>query len=104
MVPSSALPIGAVRTVRDTSLVRIDPEDPRSLSELINAVLAIPQSTWSGRKKRGGTAGSGVKDEEEDAEEEEASPEEEEVAIGPVLGFVHLCVQTSPLREVCADC
>ncbi|KAG0152522.1 hypothetical protein CROQUDRAFT_649945 [Cronartium quercuum f. sp. fusiforme G11] len=69
LVPSSALPIGAIRTLKATSLIQIDPDDPRTGS-LIHMVLSIPQSNWDGL----------------DPEANEAN----EAAIGPVLGFVHL--------------
>ncbi|EGG05280.1 uncharacterized protein MELLADRAFT_88142 [Melampsora larici-populina 98AG31] len=69
LVPSSALPIGAIRTLKSTSLLRIDPDEPRTGS-LLHMVLAIPQSEWDGI----------------DPETDEAT----EAATGPVLGFVHL--------------
>lgn len=71
LVPSSALPLGSLRSLKETSLLTVDPEDPRTGS-LTHMVLAIPQSAWDGV----------------DPETDAAA----EAATGPVLGFVHLCV------------
>ncbi|KAM0749821.1 Clp1-domain-containing protein [Meredithblackwellia eburnea MCA 4105] len=62
VAPSSALPIGAARTVADTGLVALDLTLPRLPSDLLHRVLAIPQA-------------------EDDAGEEA-------IVSSPVLGFV----------------
>ncbi|WAQ87922.1 hypothetical protein PtA15_9A46 [Puccinia triticina] len=70
IVPSSALPIGATRSVKPTTLTKVDPENPRSMSNILNLVLSIPQADWDGA------------DPESDAAFEACS--------GPSLGFIHL--------------
>ncbi|MBW0509995.1 hypothetical protein O181_049710 [Austropuccinia psidii MF-1] len=70
LVPSSALPIGAVRSVNATTLTKVDPENPRSMVNVLNLVLSIPQAEWDG-----------------------VDPECElamQACSGPSLGFVHL--------------
>ncbi|KAI7949079.1 hypothetical protein MJO28_007900 [Puccinia striiformis f. sp. tritici] len=70
LVPSSALPIGATRSIKATSLTKVDPDNPRSMSNILNLVLSIPQAEWDGL------------DPESDAAFEACS--------GPSLGFIHL--------------
>jgi len=70
LVPSSALPIGATRSVTATTLTRVDPENGRSVASVLNLVLSIPQVHWDGM----------------DTESEEAY----EACCGPSLGFIHL--------------
>lgn len=72
LVPSSALPIGATRSVKATTLTKVDPENARSMSNLLNLVLSIPQAEWDGV----------------DAESDAAF----EACSGPSLGFIHLLV------------
>lgn len=70
LVPSSALPIGATRSLKSTTLTQVDPENPRSMSNILNLVLSIPQADWDGA------------DPESDAAFEACS--------GSSLGFIHL--------------
>lgn len=70
LVPSSALPIGATRSLKSTTLTQVDPENPRSMSNILNLVLSIPQADWDGV------------DPESDAAFEACS--------GSSLGFIHL--------------
>lgn len=62
--PSSALPIGFSRTVSDTELLPIDLMLPRTIPDLLNRILAIPQA----------------KDDAGD----------EAIVTSPVLGFVYV--------------
>lgn len=70
--PSSALPIGATRNTSETQLVEIDPRLSSSMSELLNAIAAIPQVS-------------------DDVDIE--TDEDHLIITSPILGFVHMCVQ-----------
>ena len=70
LVPSSALPIGATRSVKSTTLTKVEPENARSMMNVLNLVLSIPQVEWDGV----------------DAESELAL----EACSGASLGFIHL--------------
>jgi hypothetical protein len=45
IAPSSALPIGASRTISETQLIKVDPTLPASESKLLNALLALVRVT-----------------------------------------------------------
>ncbi|KAN0065036.1 Cleavage polyadenylation factor subunit clp1 [Thecaphora frezii] len=77
LAPSSALPIGAQRTVTETQLVKLDPAHSASdQSALLNSVLALIQPP-----RGGGGAG------QPDSVQE---PKDDEILGAPVLGFVHV--------------
>ncbi|EPQ29518.1 uncharacterized protein PFL1_02737 [Pseudozyma flocculosa PF-1] len=77
MAPSSALPIGAQRTVTQTQLVKLDPTNSAAdQSSLLNSVLALVQPP-----RGGGGAG------QPDSIQE---PDDDEILGAPILGFVHV--------------
>jgi len=68
------LPIGATRNTSETQLVEIDPRLSSSMSELLNAIAAIPQVS-------------------DDVDIE--TDEDHQIITSPILGFVHMCVHAS---------
>ena len=79
MAPSSALPIGASRTVTETQLVKLDPTNSTAdQAALLNSVLALVQPP------RGG-GGAGQPD-------SSTNPTDDEIIGAPILGFIHVYV------------
>lgn len=77
LAPSSALPIGASRTVTETQLVKLDPTNSAAdQSSLLHSVLALIQPP------RGG-GGAGQPD-------SSTNPTDDEIIGAPILGFVHV--------------
>ncbi|SPO45242.1 Protein CLP1 [Moesziomyces antarcticus] len=77
LAPSSALPIGASRTVTETQLVKLDPTNSAAdQTSLLHSVLALIQPP------RGG-GGAGQPD-------SSTNPTDDEIIGAPILGFVHV--------------
>ncbi|TKY88506.1 hypothetical protein EX895_002494 [Sporisorium graminicola] len=77
LAPSSALPIGASRTVTETQLVKMDPTNSAAdQTSLLHSVLALIQPP------RGG-GGAGQPD-------SSTNPTDDEIIGAPILGFVHV--------------
>lgn len=77
LAPSSALPIGASRTVTETQLVKLDPVNSAAdQTSLLHSVLALIQPP------RGG-GGAGQPD-------SSTNPTDDEIIGAPILGFVHV--------------
>lgn len=77
LAPSSALPIGASRTVTETQLVKLDPTNSAAdQTTLLHSVLALIQPP------RGG-GGAGQPD-------SSTNPTDDEIIGSPILGFVHV--------------
>jgi polyribonucleotide 5'-hydroxyl-kinase len=77
--PSSALPIGASRTVTETQLVKLDPiNSTTDQAHLLHSILALVQPP------RGG-GGPGVPDSQVDP-----PPTDDELLGAPILGFIHV--------------
>ncbi|KAJ1026949.1 hypothetical protein NDA16_002242 [Ustilago loliicola] len=77
LAPSSALPIGASRTVTETQLVKLDPTNSAAdQSSLLHSVLALIQPS------RGG-GGAGQPD-------SSTNPTDDEIIGAPILGFIHV--------------
>ncbi|KAJ1018462.1 hypothetical protein NDA18_006613 [Ustilago nuda] len=77
LAPSSALPIGASRTVTETQLVKLDPTNSAAdQTSLLHSVLALIQPP------RGG-GGAGQPD-------SSSNPTDDEIIGAPILGFVHV--------------
>lgn len=77
LAPSSALPIGASRTVTETQLVKLDPTNSTAdQTTLLHSVLALVQPP------RGG-GGAGQPD-------SSTNPTDDEIIGAPILGFVHV--------------
>lgn len=79
MAPSSALPIGASRSVTSTQLIKLDPAgSTMDQSQLLHSVLALVQAPRGGGGP--GNADSKV----------EPPPTDDEILGAPVLGFLHV--------------
>ncbi|KAJ9479534.1 mRNA cleavage and polyadenylation factor CLP1 [Pseudozyma hubeiensis] len=77
LAPSSALPIGASRTITETQLVKLDPTNSAAdQTSLLHSVLALIQPP------RGG-GGAGQPD-------SSTNPTDDEIIGAPILGFVHV--------------
>ncbi|PWZ03815.1 hypothetical protein BCV70DRAFT_198004 [Testicularia cyperi] len=77
LAPSSALPIGASRTVTETQLVKLDPANSTAdQTSLLHSILALIQPP------RGG-GGAGQPD-------SSTNPTDDEIIGAPILGFVHV--------------
>ena len=98
IAPSSALPIGASRTISETQLVKVDPSLPAHESRLLNALLALVRvpasalsSTISTGEDKKPVVGGDVKMEEVGAAVEGEVVEGEmgeELAKSEIAGFV----------------
>lgn len=71
------MPIGATRNTSETQLVEIDPRLSSSMSELLNAIAAIPQVS-------------------DDVDIE--TDEDHQTITSPILGFVHMCARLNAMR------
>lgn len=79
MAPSSALPIGASRSVTSTQLIKLDPAaSTMDQSQLLHSILALVQAP------RGG-GGPGIAD-----SKVEPPPTDDEILGAHILGFVHV--------------
>ncbi|SNX87203.1 Protein CLP1 [Melanopsichium pennsylvanicum] len=87
LAPSSALPIGASRTVTETQLVKLDPTNSAAdQTSLLHSVLALVQPP------RGG-GGAGQPD-------SSTNPTDDEIIGAPILGFVHVADIDTVRRKI----
>ena len=84
VAPSSALPIGAERTLSEMQVVKLDPvNSPSDLSLLLHSVLALIEPPAA------------LEHHEENAASEETPAKEyndDELLGSTLLGFIHMCV------------
>jgi hypothetical protein len=93
IAPSSALPIGASRTISETQLIKVDPTLPASESKLLNALLALVRVT-DNKAGKGGEVKSGTDVDKKPAGEEGEEGEDmvegevgEEVSKSEIAGY-----------------
>ncbi|KAE8270055.1 hypothetical protein A4X09_0g2296 [Tilletia walkeri] len=95
MAPSSALPIGAQRTVTQTQLVKLDPtQSTADQARLLHSIVALIQTPRGTGPKVGAakakaeadaTAGIGI-----GLEDEQDGLTDDEILGSPILGFIHV--------------
>lgn len=85
MAPSSALPIGASRTVTETQLVKLDPANSASdQASLLHSIIALVQTPSSGTAKADPNAGTGT------GENGGQIYADDELIGSPVVGYLHM--------------